>query len=193
MGQMELGPLAITILLVAQIQGSVGGLGEHILDNEVLEDDENTLVVKKLASLIRPRFGKRGLPPMKSITEKGPLSKVLAYVAENLNRNYFWVNRAYKMSRLNSDNKLKFGKRKRNTALSPLNFTKQKVLMPDVLNEASQLLDSGLAEQIMADAEDEDMGDRSGRGLPYKPLFFSRMATLLDNNSRKESRFWSKL
>ena len=85
------------------------------------------------------------------------------------------------MSRLNSDNKLKFGKRKRNTALSPLNFTKQvlkwessgvdekyddddsdlqKVLMPDVLNEASQLLDSGLAEQIMADAEDEDMGDR---------------------------------
>ena len=32
--------------------------------------------------------------------------------------------------------------------------------MPDVLNEASQLLDSGLAEQIMADAEDEDMGDR---------------------------------
>merc|ERR1712156_453792 len=226
MGQMELGPLAITILLVAQIQGSVGapntasvaarspalqhelalkkaieerfgkrklpkntpgrqrrsspiqlgdfgGLGEHILDNEVLEDDENTLVVKKLASLIRPRFGKRGLPPMKSITEKaGPLSKVLAYVAENLNRNYFWVNRAYKMSRLNSDNKLKFGKRKRNTALSPLNFTKQKVLMPDVLNEASQLLDSGLAEQIMADAEDEDMGDRLGRGLPYKPLFF---------------------
>merc|ERR1711963_63396 len=159
MGQMELGPLAITILLVAQIQGSVGGLGEHILDNEVLEDDENTLVVKKLASLIRPRFGKRGLPPMKSITEKGPLSKVLAYVAENLNRNYFWVNRAYKMSRLNSDNKLKFGKRKRNTALSPLNFTKQ-------------LLDSGLAEQIMADAEDEDMGDRLGRGLPYKPPFF---------------------
>merc|ERR1712156_1193120 len=227
MGQMELGPLAITILLVAQIQGSVGApntasvaarspalqhelslkkaiedrfgkrklpkntpgrqrrsspiqlgdfgdLGEHILDNEVLEDDDNTLVVKKLASLIRPRFGKRGLPPMKSITGKaGPLSKVLAYVAENLNRNYFWVNRAYKMSRLNSDNKLKFGKkRKRNTALSPLNFTKQKVLMPEVLNEASQLLDSGLAEQIMADAEDEDMGDRSGRGLPYKPLFF---------------------
>merc|ERR1711963_701564 len=176
MGQMELGPLAITILLVAQIQGSVGGLGEHILDNEVLEDDENTLVVKKLASLIRPRFGKRGLPPMKSITGKvsaGPLSKVLAYVAENLNRNYFWVNRAYKMSRLNSDNKLKFGKkRKRNTALSPLNFTKQKVLMPDVLNEASQLLDSGLAEQIMADADDEDMGDRLSRGLPYKPLFF---------------------
>merc|ERR1712013_610432 len=117
-------------------------------------------VVKKLASLIRPRFGKRGLPPMKSITGKaGPLSKVLAYVAENLNRNYFWVNRAYKMSRLNSDNKLKFGKRKRNTALSPLNFTKQ-------------LLDSGLAEQIMADAEEEDMGDRLGRGLPYKPLFF---------------------
>jgi len=155
--------------------GDFGGLGEHILDNEVLEDDENTLVVKKLASLIRPRFGKRGLPPMKSITGKvsaGPLSKVLAYVAENLNRNYFWVNRAYKMSRLNSDNKLKFGKRKRNTALSPLNFTKQKVLMPDVLNEASQLLDSGLAEQIMADAEDEDMGDRLGRGLPYKPLFF---------------------
>ena len=36
----------------------------------------------------------------------------------------------------------------------------QKVLMPDVLHEASQLLDSGLAEQIMADAEDEDMGDR---------------------------------
>ena len=32
--------------------------------------------------------------------------------------------------------------------------------MPEVLNEASQLLDSGLAEQIMADAEDEDMGDR---------------------------------
>ena len=104
------------------------------------------------------------------------------------------------MSRLNSDNKLKFGKkRKRNTALSPLNFTKQvlehlskgvdekydhdlskvlmksmtvlqqyddndsdlqKVLMPEVLNEASQLLDSGLAEQIMADADDEDMGDR---------------------------------
>merc|ERR1711963_287962 len=234
MGQMELGPLAITILLVAQIRGSVGasttasvaarspalqhelalkkaieesylawldkmketqndldlkklrfgkrklpkntperkrrsspiqlgdfgGLGEHILDNEVLEDDENTLVVKKLASLIRPRFGKRGLPPMKSITGKaGPLSKVLAYVAENLNRNYFWVNRAYKMSRLNSDNKLKFGKRKRNTALSPLNFTKQ-------------LLDSGLAEQIMADAEDEDMGGRLGRGLPYKPPFF---------------------
>jgi len=134
--------------------------------SEVLEDDENTLVVKKLASLIRPRFGKRGLPPMKSITGKGPLSKVLAYVAENLNR-------VYKMSRLNSDNKLKFGKKKkRNTALSPLNFTKQKVLMPDVLNEASQLLDSGLAEQIMADAEDEDMGDRLGRGLPYKPLFF---------------------
>ena len=39
-------------------------------------------------------------------------------------------------------------------------FDLQKVLMPDVLNEASQLLDSGLAEQIMADAEDEDMGDR---------------------------------
>merc|ERR1712012_667806 len=81
--------------------GDFGDLGEHILDNEVLEDDENTLVVKKLASLIRPRFGKRGLPPMKSITGKGPLSKVLAYVAENLNR-------VYKMSRLNSDNKLKF-------------------------------------------------------------------------------------
>ena len=32
--------------------------------------------------------------------------------------------------------------------------------MPEVLNEASQLLDSGLAVQIMADAEDEDMGDR---------------------------------
>merc|ERR1711936_663785 len=151
-----------------------GDLGEHILENEASGNEENTLVVKKLASLIRPRFGKRGLPPMKSITGKaGPLSKVLAYVAENLNRNYFWVNRAYKMSRLNSDNKLKFGKKKkRNTALSPLNFTKQKVLMPDVLNEASQLLDSGLAEQIMADAEDEDMGDRLGRGLPYKPLFF---------------------
>ena len=32
--------------------------------------------------------------------------------------------------------------------------------MPEVLKEASQLLDSGLAEQIMADVEEEDMGDR---------------------------------
>ena len=41
-----------------------------------------------------------------------------------------------------------------------LMMTMMMVVMPDVLNEASQLLDSGLAEQIMADAEDEDMGDR---------------------------------
>merc|ERR1719234_2579041 len=138
-------------------------LGEHILENEVLEDDENTLVVKKLASLIRPRFGKRGLPPMKSLTGKvsgGPLSKVLASLGENLNRNYFWVNRAYKMSRLNSDNKLKFGKKrsalkkkKRNPVLSPLNFTKQ-------------LLDSDLEEKVMEDEDEEDMDDRLGRGLP---------------------------
>merc|ERR1719273_216125 len=141
-----------------------GDLGEHILENEASGNEENTLVVKKLASLIRPRFGKRGLPPIKSLTGKGgPLSKVLASFAENLNRNYFWVNRAYKMSRLNSDNKLKFGKRslkkkKRNPVLSPLNFTKQ-------------LLDSDLEEKVMED-EDEDMDDRLGRGLPYKPLFW---------------------
>merc|ERR1712037_427401 len=135
------------------------GLGEHILGNEVLADDEKTLVVKKLASLIRPRFGKRGLPPIKSLTGKvggGPLSKVLASLGENLNRNYFWVNRAYKMSRLNSDNKLKFGKRsalkKRKRKLSPLNFTKQ-------------LFDSDLEE------EDQD-DDTDDRGLPYKPLFW---------------------
>ena len=89
----------------------------------------------------------------------GPLSKVLASLGENLNRykyfyhaqiisnpyrsfllrNYFWVNRAYKMSRLNSDNKLKFGKKrsalkkkKRNPVLSPLNFTKQVLIRPQM-------------------------------------------------------------
>merc|ERR1711936_550696 len=143
-----------------------GDLGEHILENEASGNEENTLVVKKLASLIRPRFGKRGLPPIKSLTGKGgPLSKVLASFAENLNRNYFWVNRAYKMSRLNSDNKLKFGKRslkkKRRSVLSPLNFAKQ-------------LLDTDLdGSTTVMNNQDNDMDDdRLSRGLPFKPLFW---------------------
>merc|ERR1719273_441535 len=144
----------------------LGDLGEHILENEASGNEENTLVVKKLASLIRPRFGKRGLPPIKSLTGKGgPLSKVLASFAENLNRNYFWVNRAYKMSRLNSDNKLKFGKRslkkKRRSVLSPLNFTKQ-------------LLDTDLdgATTVMNNQDNDMDDDRLSRGLPFKPLFW---------------------
>ena len=69
------------------------------------------------------------------------------------------------MSRLKSDNKLKFGKRslkkkKRNPVLSPLNFTKQVLIRPQKnFTEASQLLDSDLEEKVMED-EDEDMDDR---------------------------------
>ena len=66
------------------------------------------------------------------------------------------------MSRLNSDNKLKFGKKKkkRNPVLSPLNFTKQVLIRPQKnFTEASQLLDSDLEEKVMED-EDEDMDDR---------------------------------
>ena len=76
-------------------------------------------------------------------------------------RNYFWVNRAYKMSRLNSDNKLKFGKRslkkkKRKLVLSPLNFTKQVFIRPqENFTEASPLSDSDLEEKMMEDTEEE--------------------------------------
>ena len=66
------------------------------------------------------------------------------------------------MSRLNSDNKLKFGKKKkkRNPVLSPLNFTKQVLIRPQKnFTEAPQLLDSDLEEKVMED-EDEDMDDR---------------------------------
>ena len=74
------------------------------------------------------------------------------------------MNRAYKMSRLNSDNKLKFGKRstlkKRKRKLSPLNFTKQVFIRPQKNStKASQLFDSDLEEEEEEDKHD-DTDDR---------------------------------
>lgn len=72
------------------------------------------------------------------------------------------MNRAYKMSRLNSDNKLKFGKRslkkkKRRPVLSPLNFTKQVFIRPQKNStEALQLFDSDSEEEGGKDEDSEN-------------------------------------
>ena len=65
------------------------------------------------------------------------------------------------MSRLNLDNKLKFGKRTlKKKKKRELNLTKQVLIQPEKnFTEASQLLDSDLEEKIMKD-QDEDMDDR---------------------------------
>ena len=65
------------------------------------------------------------------------------------------------MSRLNLDNKLKFGKRTlKKKKKRELNLTKQVFIQLEKnFTEASQLLDSDLEEKIMKD-QDEDMDDR---------------------------------
>ena len=74
------------------------------------------------------------------------------------------MNRAYKMSRLNSDNKLKFGKRslkkKRRSVLSPLNFTRQVLIRPKNFTEDPQLLDTDLdGSTTVTNNQDNDMDD----------------------------------
>ena len=69
------------------------------------------------------------------------------------------------MSRLNSDNKLNFGKRslkkKRRSVLSPLNFTRQVLTRPKNFTEDPQLFDTDLdgGSTTVTNNQDNDMDD----------------------------------